>query len=120
MENVNIRQGRILSSRGYSDEKIINLQNEVRTYINKFKKNNEEEVNDLIKRDDKELQEWLLSKYDEYIKSNKKEDRKEEFKKEIDAGISLEEQHERAISFQENQQNGEGEKPLDLPDNVIE
>ncbi len=114
MENVNIRQGRILSSRGYSDEKNINLQNEVRTYINRFIQNIGEEVLDLFKTDDKKLQEWLISKYDEYIKANSKEDKKEELKKEIDAGISLEEQHERAISFQEEK------KPLDLPDNVLE
>lgn len=127
------QQNRILDSRGYDMNRINEVQQETRGFINRMVNKNEDKIYEVLKQDSTKLKSWILEQYQDYIrqeeieankgveKEEEKTERKE-FVESLDAGISLEDQSKaaeerntRQDEVKENQQNESA-----LPEHVID
>lgn len=122
LRDVQNRQNNILEARGFSDNQIDKINDEVRNYIYKFSMRQQENVQYQLDDDRKELTFEIIEEYEAYIQweiseEKKNESEKESFREELDAGISLEEQREFAQKTQEEQSDEQKEihqKNLDV------
>lgn len=96
--NVRSRQNKILDARGYSGDRIMQIQEEVTAFIKSFENRNGESICEMFKQDEQGLRKELLSEYEEYLTQNKS-DASKKFRDSMNAGISLEDQHKAATDF---------------------
>lgn len=107
--NIQSRQNKILDARGFSDQRINQINQEVRAFIRFVQSKNEEKIYELFVQDDKYIQNKLIKLYEDYLISTKK-DKREEFLESVDAKISLEEQHKFAVEKVEEVNNKQQEE----------
>lgn len=129
LKDIQNRQNGILDARGYSYDRIEQINEHINAYIRDFEMRQGDNIRYSIEEDKKELISQVMKEYEEYIQYDKSEeekkeqskDEKEEFKEGLNAGISLEEQHEfveKRINKEQVEQNKESERE-DLPGDVI-
>lgn len=111
LRDVQSRQNRILSARGYSDSKIEEIHYDIQGFIRHILRNGEEELCEALQRDDNSAKTRLLDAYEDYLVQTEQEEKESskrgDFVKEIDANISLKEQREFA---QKQAKQGENKK----------
>lgn len=141
LQDIRNTQSRILESRGYSYERIDQINESVYMYINSIMRN-DEKIREYLELDKNELVDQITNEYEEYLeveeKIDKQEEQKEEqkreeledkqkdknesFRDELDAGISLEEQQQFVESFKEEEEKEKQENELlmqELPGDVL-
>lgn len=112
-------QNRNLDARGYSMERMEQIEQSIWEFISNFKIQGEKQVFETLNQDDATLQKQLLQQYETYLKT--KIDKKTEmqvFKELLDSKISLEEQYNFAIE-QGKQQEISGKVQEGLPENLL-
>ena len=127
LQDVQSRQIRILSSRGYNENVLDNIQQKTMIFINKLVKNDDSKIYEELMQDDKNMKQWILEEYEAYLEQEKSDESKQEQKKDarqefvetLDSNISLEEQHKFATEIVSSENERENEKERDLPDDVI-
>ena len=107
--NIQSRQNKILDARGFSDNRIEEVSQEVRGFIRYFQNRNKEKIYELFAQDDNSIQNELVQLYEDYVTTRKK-DKREEFRESLDANISLEEQHKFAMEKVEEANNKQQEE----------
>lgn len=132
LRDIQNRQNYILDSRGYSYERIEQINEYVNSYIGNVGIQQEENIKYYMKEDKQELISQIMQEYEDYIQYEKSEEEKkeqpnnekEEFREGLNAGISLEEQHEfiekrmNEEQMEQNEQNKENETK-DLPGDLL-
>lgn len=131
LKNIQSRQNGILSSMGYTDDRIRQINESVDQYINNIKIKQEDKINKLLNGDKDQLISQVLEQYDEFYEKlieedkniEKKEDtehqenKQESFREELSSGKSLEEQREYVNEIlKQEQEKGEGEV---LPGDIL-
>ena len=137
LKNVQNYQNRLLDFRGYSNERIEQINEKVNEYIYGIKTRKAEDILNLLKNDEENLKNEINGLYGEYIRKfeekgeNKDIDStqeekhlsdKEVFRQDLDSGKSLEEQKEyvenvlkeQAEQKEEQNENQIQELPVDL------
>lgn len=129
-QNIRAAQRKLLSSRGYSQEQIQSIDVDVQAFIKSFRKNDERIKRD-FELDEKEFQQLIKEKYEEYMQYEEKEEKKlaeteksknkkDGFKKGLDAKIPLKTQRDNAQKFVREQKSKENEQIENvLRDDVI-
>lgn len=109
LKSVQQRQNGILSSRGDSDDRIEQVYVETHDFINYLVRKNEERIFEAIQRDDNSAKQQLIDAYEDYLVQTRSEEKesskREEFKKGLDADISLKDQNEFATGITEQNRN---------------
>lgn len=122
LRNIQSRQNYILDANGKDYYEIEQIDEEISYFIRTFENQNDQKIFDALQNDDKQLQQTLLSQYEDYLEQNKKTD-KQKFKEGLASNISLEEQNEFAKEIakkQENREQDENTKYLTLEEDVIQ
>lgn len=103
LKDVQSRQNQLLSVRGYNDAQIEDINYEMTTFIRQLIEREEENILIALQSDDAELKKQLLTRYETYICERNESNKPKEttFRESLDAGISLEEQRNNALKFQE-------------------
>ena len=106
LRDVQSRQNRLLSTRGYNDIQIGDINYEMVIAIRQMLERGEESIADALKGDDAELKKQLLEKYEKYISERQENSQTKEanFRESLDVGISLEEQKENVLQFQKSEE----------------
>lgn len=127
LQDIKNTQNRILESRGYSYERIDQINEGVHMYIGSIIRN-DEKIKQYLELDKNELVAQITNEYEQYLEAQEKEeqieekqkDENESFRDELDAGISLEEQQQFVESFKEKEENEKQEERPVLDPFVIE
>lgn len=141
LKDIQSHQNRILSSMGYTDERIQQINQYVNQYIYNVEMRQGDKINELLNADKEQLISQVLEQYEEFhealIKEDKdtekkediehQENKQESFREELSSGKSLEEQREyvNEILKQEKEKSemGKNEQEQDhgfsLPGDVI-
>lgn len=132
LQDIRNTQNRILESRGYSYERINQINEEVNKYIYSVMAN-DKKVKEYLELDKDELIDKIIDEYKKYLEAEKEigeqkeeqteektKDENEDFRDKLDAGISLEEQQQFVESFKEKEENEKQEVTPELDPFIIE
>lgn len=125
IRDIRSRQRNILVARGYSDDRIRQIDQKVEQAQRLLAKEKETYFLELLEKDSKTLTNQIINVYEEKIEqitTNEKVDPKQNFKKEIASNITLEEQKEYTEDVLEKQKQQEIKRDpaKTLPSNVLE
>ncbi len=128
LKDIQSAQRRMLDYNGYSIDKIDNIDQKVKQFIDVFVMNNADKANEILQEDNEEFKSWLLSEYEEYLNAEKLANNKEEtqknprqeFANKLNANIiSQEEQKDFAKKANEDKASEGNEMVEALPDDLI-
>ncbi len=124
LRDVQSRQNRILDARGYSMDRIDDIQQDTRGFINRIISKNEDKIYEILRQDSSKLKTWLSEQYQDYVMQEKMDEKKsqqEEWKKSLDGGISLEEQSKAAKERNEKkEEQGEQSELSDFIEHMFD
>lgn len=125
IKNIRARQRSILSARGYSDDRITQIDQKVAETQYLFRQKKETYFLALLEKDSETLTNQIIKAYEETIEqitTNEKDKSKQNFKEQIASNISLEEQkaYTENILKRGNEQEIKRDPAKTLPSNVLE
>lgn len=124
---------KMLEIRGYSQQVIEGVNEKINNYISHFTVQTPDKITEILQEDQEILKKEIAEEYNgylqevKYVEGEKQEDttisRQEQFRQELDSGITLEEQKDFVDKFNENQENSnnkeEKNQNKDLPGDII-
>lgn len=103
LRDIQLRQLKILDAKGANHNLIQEVNDEIRGFIMRLRSQKEEEIHNEYQVDDSQLRQEILQAFEEYVIERDKEkdepSKAEEFRTELFAGISLEQQSVNAQQF---------------------
>ncbi len=121
MKNIQSRQNRLLDARGYSSERILQIQDSANQCMRDYIKNNEEKIYNALQQDDKDLESFFKSQYIQIANFMTPKTKREEFIEQINVkgNLDLKAQNENAKKIEEKNQDKRTANKV-LPDNIID
>lgn len=127
LRDIQSAQNRMLYSRKqYSDRQISELNDQMKYFIKKLRSDNENNIHNGFQKDNKQLRQELLEKFEEYLeqRGEKEHSEKDSFRQTLDvkAQLPLEKQRDNAQHFAQRNEQGEKDNNLavnELPESIL-
>lgn len=108
--DIRATQNRILYSREFDLDRIYQIQETVKSFINKYCLQSEEKLNEIYSMDDKELRQYIENEFDEFVEKIEKEPKENDNK---DANKNFRNQMKFTGEFQEEDSNRANENAVE-------